>query len=329
LASPDSTSQASLLSDLSFFSPGALSDGFYGKNDVEPSFSVPARCHSRAPSTVSTVSELDACMGTSDSTSDTDDCEMNIAACPSMDFCCSTPTGSIGSPRDLLGRSFSQTSWSASSSVGSESQQHREQEVALPVCLPCAVDAHGTKTKLKSEAPAFQSTPSDSNQDAVVNAVHLALVSCGRAHHIKIDRGVNGKSSVLISAEVQRTVQSSSQPYDVVQLAKQALDAITAQLHTVALLSARVQKEESGYSLRSSVACMPEGSEDRMCWDLFQKGCCPRRKQCQWHHPQDSDISRIKVSIRYAEETSNISGEKQPALNSSTGKRKISLGELV
>jgi len=268
-------------------------------SDVKSSFSVPARCHSRTPSTVSTASQSDSCAGSSHCTSDTDAWDVNIAR------------------------------WSSSSSVGSESQQHHEQEVALPVCLPCAAGTYGTKTKLKSEAPAFQSMPSDTNQDAVVNAVHLALVSCGCAHHIKIDRGVNGKSSTLISAEVQRTGQSTSQPHDVVQLAKQALDAITAQLPTVALLSARVQKEESGYSLRSSVACMPEGSEDRMCWDLFQKGCCPRRKQCQWRHPEDSDISRIKVSIRFAEETSDISCEKQPAFNSSTGKVKISLGELV
>merc|ERR1712146_217528 len=75
-------------------------------------------------------------------------------------------------------------------------------------------------------------------------------------------------------------------------------EAVTAQLHAVALLSARVQKEDAGYSLRSSVAYAPKEAEDRLCWDLFQRGCCPRRQQCRWYHPESSDTGKIKISIK-------------------------------
>jgi len=213
-----------------------------------------------------------------------------------------------------------------------EAQLHHEQQTSSKICTECGVDSQSSWTKLRSKARAFQPVLANTGTDAVVNAVFLALTSCSRAHNIKIHRDLNGSSSTLISAEVKSGARASSCSYEVVHLAKQALDAIAAQLDNVALLSARVQREDSGYSLRSSIACVPEGVEDRMCWDFFQKGCCPRKKQCRWHHPQDSDIKRIKISIRYSQysdEAADISGEKQLALNSSAGRHKIFLGELV
>jgi hypothetical protein len=197
----------------------------------------------------------------------------------------------------------------------------REEEL---LCTQCGLEVED-RTELKIGAPAFQPVQSETREDAVVNAVHLALKTCGRANHIKIDRGTDGRSATLITAEVS----SNAQTYEVMHLAKGALEAITAQLQTVALLSARVQKEDAGYSLRSSVAYVPKEAEDRMCWDLFQRGCCPRRHQCRWYHPESSDIGKIKISIRYAQQACNLSGEKQLSTSSSAGKRTISLGDLL
>merc|ERR1719498_2127893 len=148
-------------------------------------------------------------------------------------------------------------------------------------------------------------------------------LSCGRATHIKVDRGLDGKSATLITAEVDAGAQALSRSYEVLHVAKRALETIAGQMHTVALLSARVQKEDCGYSLRSSVGYVPKEAEDRMCWDLFQKGCCHRRNQCRWYHPDASDIGKIKISIRCTQE------QKQSSSSSSGGKRKISLGDLL
>lgn len=208
-----------------------------------------------------------------------------------------------------------------------EPQPHHEQDMTPPICQPCAASLHAAPNP-SSEAAASQS---DTGMDAVVNAVYMALKSCDCTHHVKVDTVIGGKSSTVISAQVQRSTGAgaSSQVYDMVHHAKRALDTVAAQMQTVAVLGARVQKQESGYTLRSSIACMPEEAKDKMCWDMFQKGCCPRRQQCRWHHPEDSEIGTIKVSIRYAEETSSISSEQQHASNSSSTRRKISLGDLL
>jgi hypothetical protein len=113
-----------------------------------------------------------------------------------------------------------------------------------------------------------------------------------------------------------------------VQLAKQSLEAIASRIDTISLLSARVQKEEFGYSLRSSIACIPDHAADKMCWDLFKCGRCPRRSTCRWYHPQEADIRRVKVNIRCGERQGEVVCEDQFA-GSSDKKHKISLGELV
>jgi len=187
----------------------------------------------------------------------------------------------------------------------------------------------GTGTRLKGESPAFQPVSADTRLDAVTQAVYLALVASGQTHHIKIEKGQQGVSPTVVSGEMQCGQCSSSRCYDTIHLAKKALDEITARLHNVTLLSARVQKEERGYSLRSSIACVPPGAEDSMCWDVLRRGYCPRRGRCQWYHPQESDIGRFKVNIRYAEEVSEVSSEEQLPASLPAVRHKISLGELV
>jgi len=180
-----------------------------------------------------------------------------------------------------------------------------------------------SRTRLKS-APAYQPVK-DTRMDAVVTCLHTALVACGRLHNVKIERDLRGMSSTWLSGQLTSGPAASSRSYDVMNLARMALDAIVEKLHNVTLLSTRVQKEDWGYSLRSSVACLPPGAEHNMCWDMFRKGHCPRHGQCRWYHPQESDIGRIKVTIRYSEDAS----EEQSQTSSSVKSNKISLGELV
>jgi len=220
----------------------------------------------------------------------------------------------------------------AQSFVWRRFDENEEPENEPETCVECVEGVYGsldTRTRLKVEAPAFQPAPKDTRIEAVLSCLHLALASCGQVRDIKTERGPAGVSSTWISAELQRGPCASARSYDVIHLAKQSLDAITARLPTVTLLSARVQREDSGYSLRSSMACIPDHAQDCMCWDLFRKGHCPRRSSCRWYHPQDSDIARIKISIRYGEDVSDIGSEDQLMMNSSDARYKISLGELV
>jgi hypothetical protein len=162
--------------------------------------------------------------------------------------------------------------------------------------------------------------------DAVVNAAYYALLSSGQTHKIKIDQGAQGSSSTLIVAELQSGHRSRC--YDVVHAARRALEDVTSNSKSVALLSKRVQRDDrGGYSLRSSVACIPEDMEDRVCWDLFQKGHCPRRTTCKWYHPQESDIFKVKIVVRCTEET--ISSEDRLLTSTPAVRHTISLGDLI
>jgi hypothetical protein len=185
------------------------------------------------------------------------------------------------------------------------------------------------RTKLKPQSPAFQPLPKDTRLDNITQAIYLALVSCGQTQNVKLEQGVKGAATV-ISAELRSGTQSSSRCYDTVRLAKQALEEITSRLPTTSVLSGRVQKEQHGYSLRSSLAIIPHGAEDYMCWDVIRRGCCPRRGQCTWYHPQDADINKVKVSVKYIEDTEETSGPREQISASLPAQRhKISLGELV
>lgn len=209
-----------------------------------------------------------------------------------------------------------------SSWQGTSEPQEPENEPEISEEADCALESE-SRTRLKS-APAYQPLK-DTRMDAVVTCLHTALVACGRLQNVKIERDLRGMSSTWLSGQLTSGPSASSRSYDVMNLARMALDAIVEKLHNVTLLSTRVQKEDWGYSLRASVACLPQGAENNMCWDMFRKGHCPRHGQCRWYHPQESDIGRIKVTIRYSEDSS----EEQSQTSSSVKSGKISLGDLV
>lgn len=140
-------------------------------------------------------------------------------------------------------------------------------------------EAPDARTRLKVQAAAFQPVPKDTRMEAVISCINLALFSSGQAHNIKIENGVIWMSATVISAEVLPGHDAAARAYSVMQLTKTSLEAITSRLPTVALLSSRVQKEDGCYSLRASIACLPDHARNCMCWDLFRTGHCPRRSQ--------------------------------------------------
>jgi hypothetical protein len=160
--------------------------------------------------------------------------------------------------------------------------------------------------------------------------VEKALLSSSQTCRVRVEPGVQGTSPTLIVAELQNGPRSHSRCYDAVHVARRALEEVASQTKSVSVLSKRVQKDDRGYSLRSSIACIPPGEEDRTCWDLFHRGRCPRRKNCCWYHPEETDMHRVKVNIRCTEETASVSEEEdQLSASVPTRRHTISLGDLV
>merc|ERR1712072_94054 len=103
---------------------------------------------------------------------------------------------------------------------------------------------------------------------------------------------------MLIAAEVgpSGTRSAATTSYDLLQAVRNAMESMAANLGTARLLSVRSQKDKSSYTLRSKFACCAEG----MCWDMFQKGYCPRGSMCRWSHPCDEEEFRIKVVLTHS-----------------------------
>jgi hypothetical protein len=49
----------------------------------------------------------------------------------------------------------------------------------------------------------------------------------------------------------------------------------------------------------------------------------------RWYHPQESDVARIRVSVKYAQDVSGSLNDQQSWIEPSASRHKISLGELV
>jgi hypothetical protein len=147
--------------------------------------------------------------------------------------------------------------------------------------------------------PQFSAVGQPKGAATIVNDVNNALLSCSQICKSEIREGLPGRYPLQIVASLQK---GPMEAHDVMQLVRRALNDIAFKLQTASLMSSRSQKEENGYSLRAAVACLPDGEEQNVCWDMFRKGHCRRRGQCRWYHPQDRDIVKIKVSVRYLEE---------------------------
>lgn len=238
-------------------------------------------------------------------------------------YYCATPTGSCDGSRHL-------SSCSAEGDCCSVASATRA--TVCGMCHAGKVQDNYDEISVKAETPASPPT----SLDAVTQAIHLALVSKGQTNCIKVQKGCMATSHgpalpTLISVELQSgpCAASNSRCYDAVHIARRTLEDITGRLTNVALMSKRVQKEDRGYSLRSSIACVPAANENNLCWDLFHKGQCPRRTKCQWYHPEAADIARVKVSIRCIEEVDGGAAESRLPARFPVMRQKITLGNLV
>lgn len=147
------------------------------------------------------------------------------------------------------------------------------------------------------EPPGLALSVIDVRTDEVTWALHSLLLSRLPADTIKIEKSIVEESrKVMILVNVYDGAMPKC--YELIHEIKQQLFDLVAHSMVLGLVSARVQKETAylGYSLRSSVACIPEDKMDRVCWDAF-RGCC-RKRDCRCYHPQPDDMITLKVTIR-------------------------------
>ena len=171
---------------------------------------------------------------------------------------------------------------------------------------------------------------SSADVDVVVNDISSALVSCGQVHKIMV-------SDLMITAEIQPWLQGKGKGlgHDIIELLKLRAEAITAHLPTLIFRSARVESRISKHSegvafhLRLSIARVPEGAKEYVCWDMIQRGRCPQLSSCHWCHPELSNGVVIKVRISDFPDVVGVYTHDQGDTEISPQKQTLSLSCLL
>jgi hypothetical protein len=160
-----------------------------------------------------------------------------------------------------------------------------DEESKDAVCCPCA-------------PPGLELPGTDEKADAITSALYSLLVaSLPEDRAVKIERSFSEESrKILFYVDGEDGTRTGC--YELMQVVKATLLDSVARSGVLTLLSARVEREEYGYSLRSSVACIFDDKRDQMCFDVLRKGSCSKRMCCPWYHPQPCDIVRFKVAMR-------------------------------
>jgi hypothetical protein len=140
----------------------------------------------------------------------------------------------------------------------------------------------------------------DPRSEAVIAAVMKDLITCDQLSNVVKSASQNRPAPVCRERPIYISGDLLAGPlsaHEIVEKVRRVLYAQTSLPDGVGLINVRTRKDNRWHSLRASIVCLPPDTEDRVCWDLLNKGVCPRRKQCRWYHPQERDITKIKVII--------------------------------
>jgi hypothetical protein len=161
------------------------------------------------------------------------------------------------------------------------------------------VDSDASAAPEEEESRGCSPQEADDKMDAIVSAINLQLKKINPSY-VVIAKTTTTEDcrKVAVSAELQGSMATGSKPYHVVQSVKQSLQYFVNRVGSAGLVSARVQKEDVGCSLRASIAYYPDDQRDKMCWDMLRHGHCPRRQLCRWNHPNPTEVIKLKVVIK-------------------------------
>jgi hypothetical protein len=146
--------------------------------------------------------------------------------------------------------------------------------------------------------PGLELPGTDGKTDGVTLALHSLLVACLPGDSVKIEKSFEEESrKILVLVDAQNGTKAGC--FELMQQLKLNFLDLVARSEALRLLSVRVKREEYGYSLRSSVACIPDDKRDQLCFeDMLRRGSCPNRRRCPQYHPQACDIVKFKVAMR-------------------------------
>jgi len=177
------------------------------------------------------------------------------------------------------------------SSIEAEPAEPEKEAVEVPVAPARGQALHGS-------ARPFVPSGKASEMHSLLSSVKQALASVQGVAAVDVNIGPVGTLST-ISIRLQASFAKRTQADGVIAAAKSTLFELAASSESVYVLGYDSQKpfeeDARGFGFYTTMATMP--SECTACWDLYQHGCCPRRKTCKWQHPGRNELQPVRVVI--------------------------------
>lgn len=167
---------------------------------------------------------------------------------------------------------------------------------------PLRTPLRSSRTPLKSgsrmftpQAPSLPTLPPEVL--SVLSAAQAGLSSCPMVCSTKVSEGSMG-GAAEVTAEVPAFAPVSDE--HLMTCAKTALLGATASGSTVCVLGYghRPFQDLGDGRFSCTLALVPAEKRRLMCFDICQKGFCPRAGTCRWCHPEQGDLLKVVVRVQ-------------------------------
>lgn len=177
------------------------------------------------------------------------------------------------------------------SSIEAEPAEPEKEAVEVPLAPAKGQALHGS-------ARPFVPSGQVSEMHSLLLSVKQALAPVQGVAAVDVTIGPVGTLST-ISIRLQASFARRTQTDGVIAIAKSTLFELAASSESVYVVGYDSQKpfeeDAHGFGFYATMATMP--SECTACWDLYQHGCCPRRKTCKWQHPGRNELQPVRIVI--------------------------------
>lgn len=150
---------------------------------------------------------------------------------------------------------------------------------------------------LHGNARPFVPSCKASEMHSLLSSAKQALAPVQGVAAVEVNIGPAG-TLVTISIRLEASFAKKTQADSVTAASKAALLELAANSESVYVLGYEAQPFEEdarGFGFFTTMATMP--SECSACWDLYQYGCCNRRKTCKWQHPGRKELQPVRVVV--------------------------------
>mmetsp|Transcript_139152 Transcript_139152/g.242152 ORF Transcript_139152/g.242152 Transcript_139152/m.242152 type:complete len:277 (+) Transcript_139152:61-891(+) len=173
------------------------------------------------------------------------------------------------------------------------------QECKKILCLDACVVK--TKTRLSPKTLSFVPQAQRCVPEevfALVQSLETFLRALPDVMSVKVSECAMGATTTLLAEVASHSLGHALIP-EMVNSAKSTLLDFSVQSDSLYVLGYSSQPfQDIAGGFKATVGCVSSQMESAVCWDVYEKGCCPRRNTCRWHHPYSTELMQVVLKIQ-------------------------------